>query len=106
MSPLPERADKAQTAAWMGYPPGLTGIAAMDALHDPLHAFLAASLGLPSLSLRIASGEALSGPERILAGLEEDAVLVVQRWVQHMRAAGFEPSTQIEVKPPLAPEGR
>lgn len=89
MTPLPDNADKAQTAAWMGYPPGLTGIAAMDALHDPLHAFLAASLGLPSLSLRIASGEALSGPERVLAGLEEDMVLVTQRYIQHMHAAGF-----------------
>lgn len=89
MTPLPPNADKAQTAAWMGYPPGLAGIVAMDAAHDPLHALLAAWLGLPSLSLRIASGEALSGPEKVLAGLEEDAVLMVQRYIQHMHAAGF-----------------
>lgn len=84
MTPLPTNADKAQTAAWMGYPPGLAGIVAMDARHDPLHADLARWVGIPSFSLRIASGEALSGPERLLAGLEEDAVLMLQRYLQHV----------------------
>jgi len=84
MTPLPLNADKAQTAAWMGYPPGLKGIVAMDEHHDPLHADLAAWLGIPSFSLRIASGEDLSGPERLLAGLEEDAVLMLQRYLQHV----------------------
>lgn len=89
MDALPLHADKAQTAHWMGYPVGLAGVVAMDACHDPLHAFLAVQLGLPSFSLRIASGEAVSGPERVLAGLEEDAVLMVQRYVQHMKMAGY-----------------
>jgi len=84
MTPLPERADKATTAAWMGYPPGLAGIVAMDARHDPLHADLARWVGIPSFSLRIASGEALSGPGQRLAGLEEDVVLMLQRYLQHM----------------------
>jgi len=84
MTPLPSGADKAATAAWMGYPPGLAGIVAMDARHDPLHADLAAWVGIPSFSLRMASGEALSGPERVLAGLEEDAVLCLQRYLQHV----------------------
>lgn len=86
MTPLPDNADKATTAEWCGYG---ADIAAMDAAHDPLHALLASALGLPSLSLRIASGEALSGPERMLAGLEEDAILMLQRYVQHRRVAGM-----------------
>lgn len=89
MTPLPERADKAQTAAWMGYPPGLAGIVAMDRLHDQIHKELAATFGLPSLSMRIAEGQRLDGPNQILAGIEEDAALMVQRWVQHMAAAGY-----------------
>ena len=84
MQALPDNADKAQTAAWMGYPAGLAGIVAMDARHDPLHADLGEWVGIPSFSLRIASGEALSGPERLLAGLEEDAVLCLQRYLQHV----------------------
>lgn len=84
MQALPDNADKATTAAWMGYPPGLAGVVAMDARHDPLHADLACWVGIPSFSLRIASGEALSGPEGLLAGLEEDAVLMLQRYLQHV----------------------
>lgn len=86
MTPLPTNADKATTAAWMGYPPGLAGIVAMDEHHDPLHEGLALWSGIPSFSLRIASGEALSGPERLLAGLEEDVVLMLQRYLQHVTA--------------------
>lgn len=88
MIPLPDNPTKATTAEWMGYG---DDIAALDAHHDPLHVEMAAWLGLPSLSLKEASGEALSGPERVLAGLEEDAVLMVQRYVQHMRVAGYVP---------------
>lgn len=89
MTPLPSNADKATTAAWMGYPPGLAGIAAMDRLHDSIHRELAATFGLPSLSMRVAEGQRLDGPDQILAGIEEDAALMVQRWVQHMRRAGY-----------------
>lgn len=84
MTPLPDNADKATTAAWMGYPPGLAGIVAMDLAHDGHHSDLAGWVGIPSFSLRIASGEALSGPEGVLAGLEEDAVLMLQRYLQHV----------------------
>lgn len=89
MTPLPERADKATTAAWSGYPAGLKGIVALDAEHDNWHRALAEWLGLPSHSMRIADGKAVSGPQQRLAGLEEDAVLNLARYVQHMRNAGY-----------------
>ena len=80
--------DKATTAAWMGYPPGLTGIVQMDAEHYPLHQALCDWLGIRSTSMMIARGEPVTGPEQRLAGYEEDAVLHVQRFIQHARNAG------------------
>lgn len=80
--------DKAQTATWMGYPAGLTGIAQMDALHDRLHVRLCEWLGLPSLSMKDAAGEPLTRDERTLAEIEEDAVMNLQRFIQHARNMG------------------
>lgn len=80
--------DKAQTAAWMGYPAGLVGIAALDRDHDPLHQRLCEWLGVRSHSMRDAAGEPLTHDERTLAAIEEDAVLNVQRFIQHARNAG------------------
>lgn len=80
--------DKAQTAAWMGYPPGITGIAAMDAEHDGWHQRLCDWLGIRSTSMMIARGEPTTGPEQRLAGYEEDAVLHVQRFIQQARNMG------------------
>lgn len=89
MIPLPDNADKATTAHWSGYPQGLAGIAAMDAEHDNWHRALADWLGLPSYSMVIASGRQVRGESQRLAGLEEDAVLNLVRYVQHMRNAGY-----------------
>lgn len=88
MTPLPPNADKATTAAWMGYPPGLAGIAQMDAAHDSLHASLCDWLGIRSTSLMIARGEPVTGDQQRLAGHEEDAVLHVQKFIQHARNLG------------------
>lgn len=88
MKVLPHNADKATTAKWMGYPQGLAGIAAMDRDHDPLHERLCDWLGIPSTSMKIARGGAVTGAEQRLAGYEEDAVLYLQRFIQHARLAG------------------
>lgn len=80
--------DKATTAKWMGYPVGLTGIAEMDREHDPLHRRLCEWLGVTSQSMRDAAGEPLSPDQRKLACIEEDAVLHVQRFIQHARNMG------------------
>lgn len=69
------------TAEWLGYG-GDTLAMCRD--HDPLHALLTDWLGLPaSFSLRVAAG--LDQPNA-LAGLEEEAVLALQKFV---RAAGL-----------------
>lgn len=60
------------TARWMGYPDA----AAMNADHDRVHGALCAWLGVTSHSLACARGEPFD-PE--LAGIEEDAVLRLQR---------------------------
>lgn len=84
MRALPDNADKATTAAWMGYGEDIAG---MDREHDFWHRSLAKWLGLPSYSMRVAAGEDLNHDQRVLAGLEEDAVLMLQRYVQHRRVA-------------------
>jgi hypothetical protein len=62
-------------------------VAAMTREHDPLHARLTDMLGLPySVSLMTAAG---CLPESELAGLEEDAVLAVQIFLQAARRAGL-----------------
>lgn len=95
MTPLPDNADKATTAQWMGYG---QDIAEMDRCHDWWHKALAKWLGLPSFSMRVAAGEDLSHDERVLAGLEEDAVLMLQRYVQHRRVAdAFERAKQVQL---------
>jgi hypothetical protein len=79
--------DKAELAEWMKYP----STQAMDAQHDAVHRRLCSALGLPSYSLRLASGEPLTETERDLARCEEAAVLHVQRWMQWLAAAGIAP---------------
>lgn len=88
MTPLPTNADKAQTAAWMGYPPGLAGIAHMDADHDNIHVSISSLLNLRSFSLAVADGKPLTDDQRRLAGYEEDAALMLQRYIQHARNLG------------------
>jgi hypothetical protein len=82
MTPLPDNADKATTAEWMGYG---EDIAEMDRCHDWWHQALAKWLGLPSHSMRVAAGEDLSHDQRVLAGNEEDAILNLQKYVQNYR---------------------
>lgn len=67
---------QAATAAWMGYPDA----AAMNAVHDPLHHALCGWLGVKSHSMADAAGEP-HDPK--LAGIEEAAVLHVQRLMAH-----------------------
>ncbi len=69
-------ARQAATARWMGYPDA----AAMNREHDRTHAALCAWVGVPSHSLACARGE--PHDER-LAGIEEDAVLHLQRFLAH-----------------------
>lgn len=63
-------------ARWMGYPDA----AAMNQAHDAAHEALCRWLGVPSHSLACARGEPFD-PE--LAGIEEDAVLRLQRFMAH-----------------------
>ena len=71
---------KQQTAEWLGYG---DDVGAMDLVHDLYHRGLCGWLGVPSVSMKDAAGQSLSDAERALASLEEDAVLHVQRLVQH-----------------------
>jgi hypothetical protein len=73
--------DKAELAKWMGY----DNVEQMDAEHDGLHYILTQSFNLPSYSLAIANGLELSHEEWMIANYEEDAVLYLQRWLQHIR---------------------
>lgn len=69
-------AEQAETAARLGYhsPAGMVDD------HDPLHAWLAAALGLPdSPALKAAAGDKV---DPVLAGLEEAAVLAVQAYAR------------------------
>lgn len=70
---------QAATARWMGYPDA----DAMSRDHDALHLALSRFLGIRSQALRQARGESLSREEQAIANLEEDAVMHVQRWMQH-----------------------
>jgi len=70
---------QADMARWMGY----LDTAALNRDHDPLHHALAGWLGIPSHAMRQAAGEALTSDEAMLASLEEEAVLHVQRWMNH-----------------------
>ena len=70
---------QAQTAAWMGY----ASAEEMNAAHDPLHRALCRWLGIESMAMREAEGEVLGDPEKLLAGIEEDAVLSLQRFICH-----------------------
>lgn len=99
MTPLPERADKAQTAAWMGYPPGLKGIVAMDLSHDDWHRAVCAWLGVPSHSMMVAEGD--SEANQRLAGHEEDLVLHLQKFVQHARVF-----LNVDIEVPHVPDAR
>lgn len=75
---------QAEMAEWLGYG---ADVRAMNAVHDALHADLCNFLGVASQSLRMAAGEALTGSERILADVEEEAVQHCQRLQQMTRRA-------------------
>lgn len=69
---------------------GWTGCGSIDELnrlHDPLHRSLCAWLGIDSQALRQSAGDELTHGQQLLAILEEEAVLHVQRLICH---AGIE----------------
>lgn len=68
--------EQREIAAWVG-----CSVEQLNRDHDALHARLASWTALPSQSLRIAAGEALTPDEHRLAALEEDAVLHLQRYL-------------------------
>lgn len=72
-------AQQAATARWMGYETADE----LNQHHDPLHRALAEWAGVPSHAMLDADNRPHDGT---LAALEEDAVLRVQRWLQHARA--------------------
>lgn len=65
-----------EVAAWLG-----CSVENMNKEHDALHQELCGAFGVVSQALRDADGEALTDAERRIAGLEEQAVLYVQRWL-------------------------
>ncbi|WP_300974857.1 hypothetical protein [Sphingomonas sp. LHG3406-1] len=72
-------------ARWMG-----CSVAEMNTAHDGLHAELCQWMGSTSFSLLMAQGVELSPERRAIAGLEEAAVLHVQRWLQALKNSGEE----------------
>lgn len=72
---------KQELAEWMGY----ETVEEMDAEHDSLHLALCVAFRSPSYSIMIANGRPVTPEEETLAKLEEHAVLMVQRWLQHLR---------------------
>jgi hypothetical protein len=69
-------------AEWMGYPT----LRQMNADHDKFHEWLADWMSDSSRSLAVARGEKLSERDYMLACLEEEAVLHLQRFVAHVNA--------------------
>ena len=67
-----------ETAKWMGY----DSVADMNAEHDNLHAKICNFLEIPSYALKVAKGENLTYEEYCIANYEEDAVLMLQRFIQ------------------------
>lgn len=64
-------------ADWMG-----CTVEQMNMTHDAAHRQLCEQFGTgDSLSLRMARGEKLTEAEQRIAGLEENAVLAIQRWL-------------------------
>jgi hypothetical protein len=63
-------------ARWAGY----DSVDALNHDHDPLHRALCRWLGIESHSMRCAEGEPY---DTTLAGIEEEAVLCVQRLAAH-----------------------
>lgn len=68
------------TAKYLGYG---DDVSAMNAEHDPLHRWLCAELGTYSRSLAQAAGAVQTGTDQFIAGLEEEAVLAIQRFMRH-----------------------
>lgn len=75
-------ADQAATARALGYD---GDVSAMNMEHDPLHGALTHFLGVPSYSLAVARGEALTDRQRALAEIEEEAVMACQKLRQMHR---------------------
>lgn len=91
------------TARRLGYPTTPAGLLAMSRDHEAMHAALAAWLGLP-VSPTLAAVARGEGPSEV-QGIEEDAVLCVQRLCVALGvdvldlAAGMSPRAK-----PAAPE--
>lgn len=64
----------------------------MDDEHDNLHLTLCVAFHQPSYSMKVKDGAALTPEEEDLARMEEHAVLMVQRWLQHLRKRNGENS--------------
>jgi hypothetical protein len=77
-----------ETARWLG-----CSIEQMNADHDRLHAWFADATGQHSYSLDLAAKRPLTLEQHILANLEEDAILNIQRYLvacQRARSAGVQ----------------
>lgn len=73
---------QAEMAKWAGYPDARS----LNRDHDPLHLAVCDWLGVTSHSMRAADGEPLTRDERLLAAFEEEAVLMLQRFMRHAGA--------------------
>ena len=87
---------QSETAKWMGYG---DDIDAMNAVHDPLHEAVTKWLNVPSYALANARGETLTPEQMQLAYYEEDAILHLQRFMQHIGAC-----IPNEPNPPRSPQ--
>jgi hypothetical protein len=69
-------AHQQETADWLG-----CTVEQMNADHDRLHGELTKWTGRNSYALRMGRGESLTARQRVLADLEENAVLHLQRYM-------------------------
>lgn len=72
---------KKELAKWMGY----DSVEEMDDEHDITHELLCEWGNVMSYSHAVRDGYTLTDEQYRIAAMEEQAVLLVQRWLQHVR---------------------
>lgn len=70
-----------ELAQWMGY----DSVEEMDEDHNLTHEAICEQLGVRSYSLAVRDGLTLNDEQYRIAAMEEQAIIHIQRWLQHMR---------------------
>ena len=64
---------------------GYDSVEEMDEDHDLTHEAICERLGVRSYSLAVRDGLTLTDEQYRIATMEEQAILCIQRWLQHIR---------------------